>query len=130
MMDSVDQVRLSYYDGNADSFSQLQNRYPDKVSVVDRRVLVEPPTQLLPSAEVMPAECNNAGWMVSMGWAYACGCLPAAMLECSLDASDYPDLWCRVEPGYLEKLLPYVPACYDPCRGCLANLKVRDRLKV
>ncbi len=124
VMGYLDLLRLSWYEGNEATMIELKGNWGDRVQVVDRRSHTPSPGSLLPHDEVMPAECSCTGWMVCGEWAFSCSMLPSVIAECQISIQGYPELMCKVEPGYLERLAPYVPACYDPCRGCVSNHKV------
>lgn len=125
LLDKLDQVRLSFYGTEAGSFARLKRAYGEKVVIADRRVMTEVPSELLPPDEVLPAECSCLGWMVGMGYAYACVMVPTVLAECGLDYKAYPELICDLGPGYLERLEPYMRGACDLCRGCISNARVK-----
>ncbi len=125
LMQYVDKLRLSYYDDNGRQLRELKDKYGDKVGVVDRRQHFPIPTRLLD--DVLPAECNCGGYMVYNKFVYACPQVPANMAEFGLGG--FTESYCNIEPGYLAKLSYFPRQNHTLCRGCLANLKVRDRLK-
>ena len=129
MMNNLDGLRISWYEneGGWPPHYNLAMHYTGKVQVADRRKHYEPPSKLLPAEQTMPPACNCRGWMVSNGCAYACANVPAVMAECGLDWRDYPKLLCKVEPGYLERLAPYMTGS-ELCRGCLSNIRVRKAI--
>ncbi len=126
LMSNVDLLRLSFHGFNEVELRALKRLWPNKVDVVDRRNHhIGPPTALFSHHEVLPATCSSTGWMIYGGWAFACCAVTSVIANCKLNMQDYPVLTCKVEPGYLQKLAPYVPACYELCCGCTANHKVR-----
>lgn len=129
LMRNLDRVRISLYDNNRAIIDSLgMTSFPHKIHVADRRVHLEPPTELLPAEQVMPAECNCPGWMVCAGQAFACANVPAVLAECRISHKAFPDLSCALKPGYLEHLLIPLQAAHDLCRGCLGNIRLREAI--
>lgn len=125
IMQYIDKLRLSYYATNGRQLKWLKDKYGDKVGAFDRRQHFPIPTRLL--NDVLPAECNCGGYMVYNSKVYACPQVPANMTEFKL--GPFPEAVCNIEPGYLAYLSRFPRQNHTLCRGCLANLKVRDRLK-
>ena len=122
----VDWLRVSLYDWNRQAVQTLKERFGKKVHVIDSRRHWDLPSGPY-GTEVLPADCVGPGYLVFDRYVYPCCNVPATPLGLGTSLEDIPR--CRIQPGFIEALLP-LRGRLDPfCQACIGNRKVQSWLK-
>ena len=122
----VDTLRISLYDWNHEQVQQLRRRYGAKIRIVDRRRHWQLPTGPY-GAETLPANCVGPRYLVYNRHVYACCNSPAIPMALGTPIHEVPR--CRLQPGFIEALLPLRQKMDWYCRACVGNRKVQGWLQ-
>jgi hypothetical protein len=124
VMEYVTQLRISRYECNGKNTQVLQERYPDKVRIVERTIFYRQPSEPLPN--VLPCECVNQEFLYMKGKVYACA--HGASRNKGKDVlEDGTPLFVDLAPGYLTTMAE-IRAKQEAwlCTKCSSNLHVRE----
>ena len=121
----VDEFRVSAYTWNRQAVKEFQSRYGAKVRVRDART-----HWLLPlgprGEETLPPSCVGPGYLVYDRHVYTCCNSPAIPMALGTPIEEVPR--CRLQPGFIEALLPLQRQMEWYCRACIGNQKIQPWL--
>ncbi|MGQ9822761.1 MAG: hypothetical protein ACUVQK_12935 [Thermogutta sp.] len=122
----VSEFRVLAYQWTTAAVQTLRARYGKKVYVVDSRT-----HWALPSGpyggEMLPADCVGPGYLVYERHVYACCNSPSIPMALGTPICEVPR--CRLQPGFIEALLPLRQRVDWYCRACIGNRKVQGWLQ-
>lgn len=77
--------------------------------------------------ETLPPDCVGLGYLVYDRHVYACCNSPAIPITLGTPIHEVPR--CRLQPGFIEALLPLRRKMAPYCRACIGNRKVQGWLQ-
>jgi len=121
----VSQFRVSAYQWNASAVQAMRIRCGPKVQVIDSHKHWALPTGPY-GEETLPPDCVGPGYLVYGRHVYACCNSPAIPMALGTPIHETPR--CRLQPGFMEALLPLRQKMDRYCRACIGNRKVQPWL--
>lgn len=123
VIDTVDLIRVSEYTSNRNNIGKLQEKYGNKIRVVNREKFWKNPREKVP--ESTPAECLNPECMYMDYKIYAC---PHSASIAEANRSKVP-LFTPLEIHYLDRI-PNIRKNQEDaiCTYCISNNKIRKQL--
>ena len=121
----VREFRVSAYTWNGQAVQAFRARYGSKVRVVDSRKHCALPIGPR-GEETLPADCVGPGYSVYDWHVYTCCNSPAIPMALGTPIHETPR--CRLQPGFIEALLPLRQKMDRYCRACIGNRKVQPWL--
>ena len=124
--DYLDSIRVSLHAGNDYEVSRLRMRFPDRVTVVDRRLHAPLFGQEL-CEPVLPAKCVCPELVVCDQRVSMCPAGLATIFMLKGTQKDYPEFYTDLSPGFLDRLKDkgFHREYELLCSACIGNKKLR-----
>ena len=123
-IDCLDMIRISHYEGNESHMKYMKEKWPEKVSIVERTEFWANPLE--PLANSLPAECLNPESLYHDGKIYACPHSGSIAKGNGSNAKTFVDLGVNFLKEY-ESIRKNQEE--DICTMCISNMKVRNQVQ-
>lgn len=124
VIDSVNFIRVSHYFYNDSHMKILKDKYPEKVTFVERTEFWANPTEAVDEKISLPCECMNAECMYYNYGIYSC---PHSLSIAKHNGSDKVKLCNPVGKNFLDGLDKIkIEQQKEICTWCISNRKIRN----
>jgi organic radical activating enzyme len=128
VIDYLDYISVSQYNGNEKETSEFKAKYPDKVNLINQTIRHIPPTTPIPDS--LPARCHCRGWSITGSKVWACNCAETLITMLGFSIDEYCAFFSPLRRNYLEKLEHSNFYKMRICQYCIGNDKVYTKTPV